>query len=201
MIAHGIDLVLDVGANDGSYGREIRDAGYKGQIISFEPNLTVYGRLKERIASDPNWTAHPFALGESNGQSLLSIAENDLMSSFKSVTEFGRHTGAKQLSHQAAEIVRLDTFIGKQEAMSKNIYLKIDTQGYEKEVILGASELLRLIRVVQAEIALIHTYQNESDWLEMCLWMRQLGFEVATAICNSRIGAQVREFDFVFVRQ
>ena len=134
MIAQDIDLVLDVGANDGAYGCEIRDAGYKGQIISFEPNLTVYGRLQEKIASDPNWAAHPFALGENNGQSLLSIGENDLMSSFKSFTDFGRHTGAKQLSHQVAEIVRLDTFIRKEEAMSKNIYLKIDTQGYEKRL-------------------------------------------------------------------
>ena len=40
-----INLVLDVGANDGGYGREIRDRGYKGLIISFEPNPRAFKRL------------------------------------------------------------------------------------------------------------------------------------------------------------
>ena len=83
----------------------------------------------------------------------------------------------------------------------KNIYLKIDTQGFEMEVLRGAGIELSRISAVQAEIALVHTYLDELDWVAFISWMRSQHFELATAICNSAIGAQVREFDFVFVRK
>jgi hypothetical protein len=69
------------------------------------------------------------------------------------------------------------------------------------EVLRGAGNMLSRITAVQAEIALVHTYADELDWVVFISWMRSQKFELATAICNSSIGAQVREFDFVFVRQ
>ena len=68
------------------------------------------------------------------------------------------------------------------------------------EALRGASELLLSIIAVQAEILLVHAHVNECDWLEVIQWMRQKGFEVPTAIADSRIEPQAREFDFVFAR-
>jgi FkbM family methyltransferase len=201
MNAHDIDVVLDVGANDGDYGREIRDRGYKGLIVSFEPNPIAYERLQAEIANDPKWQAYLLAIGEEDGEAKLSITENDTMSSIKGFTEFGYATGAKSIASANVKIARLDTFLADNPQLMKNIYLKIDTQGFEMEVLRGAGELLEHVAAVQAEIALIHTYKDELDWLEILLWMRNKKFEVATAICNSAVGAQVREFDFVFVRR
>ncbi len=197
----GIDVVLDVGANDGGFGRDIRDRGYKGKIISFEPNPAVFHRLKRAIACDPLWSAHLLALGENDGEATLSIASNDAMSSLKSLTSYGESTGAKVLDTEKVSIARLETFLAENPGLTKNAYLKIDTQGYEMEVMRGAGQALNHIKVVQAEISLVHTYAEELDWIEMIQWMRNRGFEVATAICNSRVGAQVREFDFVFVNK
>lgn len=196
-----INIVLDVGANDGDYGREIRDRGYKGLIVSFEPNPKAYDRLKRSIGGDSNWLAYPCALGEKDGDADLSVAENDAMSSFKGLTEFGQGTGAKATGAVKVKTSRLDSFLGERPELMKNIYLKIDTQGFEMEVLRGAGNMLSRIAVVQAEIALVHTYRDELDWLTIVSWIRDQGFEVATAICNSAVGAQVREFDFVFVRR
>jgi FkbM family methyltransferase len=201
MNAHDINVVLDVGANDGGYGREIRDRGYKGLIVSFEPNPKVFERLKISIVGDSNWLAYPYALGEEDGYDELLVAENDAMSSFKGLTEFGLVTGAKSIDTVTAKITRLDTFLKENAELMKNVYLKIDTQGFEMEVLRGAGSLLSQMTAVQAEIALIHTYADELDWLDIIRWMRDRQFEVATAICNSTVGAQVREFDFVFVRR
>jgi len=201
MNEHDINVVLDVGANDGDYGREIRDRGYKGLIVSFEPNPKVYDRLKALIASDSNWLAYPYALGEEDGEAQLSVAENDAMSSFKGLTEFGQDTGAKPTATVKAKIARLDTFLNEHPELMKKVYLKIDTQGFEMEVLRGAGNMLTRIAAVQAEIALVHTYADELDWLAIVSWMRDQQFEVATAVCNSAVGAQVREFDFVFVRR
>lgn len=201
MVANNIDVIFDVGANDGDYGREIRDSGYKGLIVSFEPNPAAYKRLLTATANDSNWITYPLALGEIDGHLELSIAENDVMSSLKELTTFGKDTGANPVSQALVKITRLDSFLKLHPELMKNIYLKIDTQGYEIEVLRGAGKKLEDILAVQTEIALIHTYKDELDWLEMLTWMRNNKFEVVTAICNSRVGAQIREFDFVFVRR
>jgi FkbM family methyltransferase len=201
MKAYNINVVIDVGANDGDYGREIRDRGYNGLIVSFEPNPMAYERLKTSIDYDSKWIAYPYAIGDYNGEAQLSVAENDSMSSLKDLTEFGKNTGAKTVATRSVKIVRLDSFLLDHPELVENIYLKIDTQGFEMEVLLGTGDMLKSITAVQAEIALIHTYEGEIDWLEIISWMRNMKFEVATAICNSAVGAQVREFDFVFVRR
>jgi FkbM family methyltransferase len=194
-----INTVLDVGANDGDFGRDIRDRGYKGRIISFEPNPVAFHRLKNAIANDPLWSAYQLALGEEDDETLLSIAENDTMSSIKQLTSFGESTGAKVIDQVTIKIARLETFLQENQVLEKNIFLKIDTQGFEMEVRRGTGHSLNCIKAIQAEISLVHTYADELDWLEILKWMRDRKFEVATAICNSSIGAQVREFDFIFV--
>ena len=196
-----IDVVLDIGANDGGFGRDIRDRGYKGAIVSFEPNPVVFDRLTKAIRGDLLWSAHPFALGEIDGEAILYLAENDTMSSMKGLTTFGEKTGARVTGDVKVPIVRLDTFLAQNPALMKTVYLKIDTQGFEMEILRGAGDKLDRISVVQAEISLVHTYADEHDWLDIVSWIRHQGFEVATAICNSTLGAQVREFDFVFMRR
>lgn len=58
MRCHRIEVVLDVGANDGDFGRKIRDEGYRGRIASLEPNPAAYERLCGAIVNDPLWEAH-----------------------------------------------------------------------------------------------------------------------------------------------
>src|SRR5687767_14914990 len=70
---HNIDLILDVGANDGHFGLELRANGYKGQIISFEPLLDAFAILKERASHDPSWQALNYAIGDSNSVSEINV--------------------------------------------------------------------------------------------------------------------------------
>ena len=200
MNEQNINLVLDVGANDGGYGREIRDRGYKGLIISFEPNPVAFKRLMRSIKYDNNWLAFEYALGESNGNAEFIIAENDVMSSFKDVTEFGNSKDTRIVKKTNIQIGTVDDFLINNKLLDKNIYLKIDTQGYEMEVLRGSEKSLSKISAVQAEISLIHTYVNQPDWLDVMLWMRKKNFELSTSICNSAVGSRVREYDFVFVK-
>src|ERR1700747_2841378 len=51
----GINLVLDVGANGGQFACEIREYGYQGRIVSFEPISSVHAQLVERAKGDRNW--------------------------------------------------------------------------------------------------------------------------------------------------
>lgn len=204
MRAQRIDVVLDIGANDGDFGREIRDEGYRGRIVSFEPNPHAYARLCKAIAHDPLWEAHQLGAGDVAGELTLSIAQADVFSSFKGVSEFGaRSAQASEAMSARVPVVRLDDFLAGRPDLVARTYLKIDTQGFEMEVLRGTGDMLERMAAVQAELGLVKTYADEEDWLEVVRWMRGRGFEIGTAICNAAIAqaAQVREFDFVFVRR
>jgi len=49
----GITLLLDVGANTGMFAESLRLMGYKGRIVSFEPNPVDHAELAERASEDP----------------------------------------------------------------------------------------------------------------------------------------------------
>lgn len=204
MKCNAIDVVLDVGANDGDFGREIRDEGYSGRIVSFEPNPAAFARLSAAIAHDPLWDAYQLGLGDKEGELRLSVASSDVLSSFKGTT--GLFAGSHHLDEVRAEmvqVIRLDTFLGSNPDLVRRTYLKIDTQGFEMEVLRGLGIWLPKLVAVQAELGLVKTYQDEEDWLNVVLWMREQGFEVGTVACNSAVPevAQAREFDFVFVQR
>src|SRR5215204_5777610 len=68
-----IDLIIDVGANTGLYGKECRQSGYKGQIVSYEPLTNAFERLIRSIKNDPAWKAYNFALGSENSEQLINV--------------------------------------------------------------------------------------------------------------------------------
>src|SRR5262245_57862738 len=64
---HDINLVFDVGANVGQYAINLRNSGYQGRIVSFEPTLNAFQTLKRLTAGDPSWDAVHCALGDFDG--------------------------------------------------------------------------------------------------------------------------------------
>lgn len=78
----GCDLVLDVGANTGQYAARLRELGYGGKILSFEPLPDAHAQLLARAAADPLWEVHPrCALGAAAGTGALNVAGNSVSSS------------------------------------------------------------------------------------------------------------------------
>ena len=64
LAAKRIDCVLDVGANAGQYGQFLREIGFKGKIVSFEPVAAVYQRLENAARTDEGWFCYNLALGD-----------------------------------------------------------------------------------------------------------------------------------------
>src|SRR5215470_10384051 len=76
-----IDLVLDVGANEGQFAIDLREAGYTGEIVSFEPIATVFPKLAANAAGDSHWTARHLAIGDRNGTAELAVTAHTVFSS------------------------------------------------------------------------------------------------------------------------
>ena len=61
-------MVLDIGANEGQFGEELRAGGYKGGMVSFEPMADAHNKLLLRSRSDTQWqVAARSAIGADRG--------------------------------------------------------------------------------------------------------------------------------------
>ncbi|MCR5861172.1 FkbM family methyltransferase [Flavobacterium sp. J372] len=175
---HDIDVVIDVGANIGQFGSEMRNMGFSGKIISFEPLKDAFLKLTKVSSKDPLWEVHNISLGERDGKTYINIAQNSVSSSLlenlPQLTESA--PGATFVNKEIVEVRRLDTIFKSLGISENNIYLKIDTQGYEKMVLEGAADSLQKIKGIQIEMALFPSYTKSLTFDETKKLLESKGF-------------------------
>lgn len=206
LIRHeGIATVFDVGANVGHYGIELREGGYRGRIVSFEPAKTAFATLAARASRDRSWDAFQVGVGDTAGELSLSVTAEDVFSSFKPPNDYtaAKFGGARETGRELVSVVRLDEFIAEHPLLANNapLYLKIDTQGFEREVLDGAGSLLGGFRAIQLELPLRTLYRGQQEWREIVDFMAAKGFDIAMAKENGFDWDAMRllELDVVFV--
>lgn len=201
----GIDIVFDVGANVGQYGKALRQAGYKGRIISFEPIADAHEELVAAASHDALWTIHPkCAVGNTQGEVLINISKNSVSSSIRAMLP--SHTEAEPLSEyvavERAEVITFDSIFKKYRSAVETAWLKIDTQGFENEVLEGAAGSLPFIRAIQLELSLVPLYESQHLWDHFLSSMQKQGFDVwslVPAFTDPRTGRSL-QIDAVFAR-
>lgn len=174
-----VDLVLDVGANKGQFASELRTIGFDGKIVSFEPLSEAHKSLNEKSSRDDNWFAHPrCAIGNYDGEIEINIAGNSVSSSVLSMLE--SHSNAAPdsayVDHEKTPIFMLDTVASPYLKQAKNPFIKIDTQGYEWQVLNGAEIILPQVRGVLCELSLVGLYEGQYLWQEIIQRMEECGF-------------------------
>ncbi|MGI9420673.1 MAG: FkbM family methyltransferase [Geminicoccaceae bacterium] len=203
---HRIDTVLDVGANVGQYGQRLRDWGYRGRIVSFEPLPSAHEQLSTRSASDPDWIVAPrMAVGAEDGEVDIQVSAETDMSSILPQSELLQEispTSAIQATERVP-IHRLDSVAMGYVDAEGRAFLKIDTQGFEPQVLDGSEALLPRLVGVQLEMSLVPLYQGERDYRAMIQRLETLGFALHLVLPGyfERKLARMVEIDGVFVRE
>jgi FkbM family methyltransferase len=175
---YGINLVIDVGANAGQFGMHMRELGYRQRIASFEPVSSTYQDLVRAASHDSQWETDCIALGDFDGESEINLTRNSFSSSILDMLP-AIESSAPELANIGKEriVVRtLDSVIDKYRRSHDRIYLKIDTQGFEKNVIVGAEQSLRDVIGVQMEVSLVPLYKGETLLSEMVGFMTGKGY-------------------------
>lgn len=157
-----IDLVLDVGANSGQFVDELHKSGYSGRIVSFEPLSSAHARLCDKAAAVTNWTiADRTAIGASKGSVEIHVSGNSVSSSILDMLP--SHSEAEPnsiyIGSETVPVNRLDDLYTP--APSDHILLKIDVQGYERQVLEGAPGVLGTCRAVITEMSLVPLYDGQ----------------------------------------
>jgi FkbM family methyltransferase len=201
-----IDCVFDVGANKGQFGDQLRDIGYRGTILSFEPVQAHFQVLSARAAARPPWKAFKYALGSQNHQAEINVNEDDVLSSFLSTTSGPTSTLPKNrvVARETVEVRRLDSIF--QECMvgvtSSHLYLKLDTQGFDLEALRGADGVLEKFLAAQSEVSFIPIYQSMPTSLETIKEFQSRGFDVVDFMPVTRASDNLlmMEMDCMFAR-
>jgi FkbM family methyltransferase len=197
--------VFDVGANIGQYGQSLRKCGFAGRIVSFEAIASVHAQLSTVAAGDRDWIVAPCcALGRAPGEARINLARNSVSSSLLPMHD-AHLKAAPDSTYIASETVRverLDDIASSLLPRDGRLFLKIDTQGYEEEVLAGADRVLKSVRAMQLEVSVVPLYQGAPSLrriLEVC---EGLGFQLhglIPGIYEEKSG-RLLQMDGLFVR-
>jgi FkbM family methyltransferase len=206
-----VDCVLDVGANVGQFGSELRHNGYQGTIVSFEPVPSFADAVEDLAAGDDDWTVHRTALGSRDGT--IPIRVQHSLSSALTSTEYGRRRFQSLQKFADDEQIdvplrRLDGVLDEVMASlaargigSPRIFLKMDTQGFDLEVFAGLGERVRDIVGLQSEVALLLIYEGMPRMAESVGVYEAAGFEITGLFPVTREpDGRVIEYDCMMVR-
>lgn len=179
-----ITVVLDVGANTGGYRDFLRNnVEFKGLILSFEPVSTCYSILREAAKKDPKWEVFNYALGSEDIWCNINIMKSLEMCSFlepdsSSIPEISQAN--KVIGTEKVWIRRLDSIwpeLQKKYSL-ESVYLKLDTQGYDIEVVKGAINSLKEIRAMQMEMYFLQIYKDQPDFSKAYRVLNSIGYHI-----------------------
>ena len=203
-----IDCVLDIGANVGQYHDLLRNkVFYDGMIVSFEPVARHVETLRERSRDDHNWHIEGYALGSHDGTLPLNVMVSDQFSSFlepnpEAVREFADLN--KPCHSETVNVRTLDVVLPvlQRQLGFHRPYLKIDTQGFDVEVLRGASQTLPSIKALQTEASVIGIYKGMPRYMETIRYLDERGFDITGLYPVSRDRAlRLVEFDCVMINR
>jgi FkbM family methyltransferase len=202
-----INCVLDVGANEGQYGLLLRSLGYDGHIVSFEPVRDSFKTLSALSSQDARWTAHQLALGAETGRAQINVTAGADFSSFLMPTAYTLERFRPSASIQRVEDVevrRLDDVLPSVIAHvgQPRLFLKMDTQGYDLRVFLGAGGEVDRLLGLQSEVGAVSLYDGTPTMRVALSSYESYGFALAGLfpVSHDPATARVLEYDCLMVR-
>lgn len=175
-----IRTVLDVGSNEGQFIKTALALMPDAFIYGFEPNPQAIQKLE---TTELNWQKVkilPIAFGSNKTVLPLNISKFSPSSSFlrmneQHITEF---PGTETEQVVGVTVDRLDNIVKSLEAASGPFLLKIDVQGFEMEVLLGATGIFDEISVIVCELNIAPLYENQYNFESIVAFMHQHHFQL-----------------------
>lgn len=162
-----ITHIFDVGANIGQFGVDIIRTGYNGHVISYEPVLRSFNKLNRLTQKYDKWTAFQMGMGAFSGNAIINVSGNSALSS--SILDIGQShlenfPRSKTISQESVILSTVDDQIELLNINPSTVMLKIDVQGYEKQVLLGSMNYLSTIPLCYLEVSLSPLYIGEAEF-------------------------------------
>ena len=193
-----INCVLDVGAHTGDFAMVLRRIGYEGHIVCFEPNPESFRKLCRKFKADRFWRGMNIALGSKNTTQSFNITREPNLSSFltprSAAVEHVISVNVKGLDSIFEDLIH--------SIEAPKVFMKMDTQGYDIEVVRGAGVFIQNILGIQSEISVKPIYKNMPCYLDALRYYESCGFQLInlfSAYQNKKYG-NIIEYDCLMAR-
>lgn len=201
--SYGIKTVLDIGASNGAFLREVRPLLPEAFIHCFEPLPELFAALQRMVDTDPRASAWNMALGDTEGAGVMHRSDGIFMSSLLPMTETATRE-FPEATHCTPQQVTLGTLDRWAESrkLEPPILIKLDVQGYEAPVIRGGRATLQKAHVLLMEVSFIELYAGQCLFDELYEVLRHLGFRLVGMtypLCDHRTGRALQT-DAIFAR-
>ncbi len=196
--------ILDIGANNGAFAKKMRALFPTAHIYSFEPLHDCFEQLEKDMQEDSHFKAFNVALGTYSGESVIQRSSFHPSSSLLPMSTLHKTLYPKSagMSEEKITVARLDD-IARNISIEEPLFIKMDVQGFEAEVIKGGTEMLKRASLVLMETSFVPLYENQPLFGDIHRLMQELGFEYrgrAEAHYNQKTNELLYE-DSVFVRK
>jgi FkbM family methyltransferase len=196
-----INVFLDVGANRGFYSKRLRDSGYRGHLFSFEPIANDVERINRLAGNDPLWQVFCCGRGSENGTKDFYLNNRDGETNMSS---FLPYKGETKVKHPVpVSIRRLDDLLPTliKDIPAPRIFLKMDTQGFDGQVIDGAKGVMDRVVGLQSEVSVLPLYEGMPHYTDALALYEALGFSLMDLfVVNRTPDGRVVEYDCVMAR-
>jgi FkbM family methyltransferase len=203
---NNVNLVFDIGANIGQFAQELRLTRYLGAIVSFEPLIDEHCQLTKLSQNEEKWSVHPrSAIGDFGGEIEINVAGNSVSSSVLPMldTHSSAASGSAYTRNETTPICTLDSVSTHYLKETDKLFIKIDTQGYEWQVLDGAEETLKLACGLHIELSLVPLYDGQRLWMDIIERLNAKGFDlwnINKGFTDSRDG-RLLQIDATFFRK
>tara|TARA_X000000950_G_C13917542_1_gene661769 strand:+ start:5618 stop:6460 length:843 start_codon:yes stop_codon:yes gene_type:complete len=162
-------LIFDVGANEGDSITRFRNLFTNPQIHSFEPTEDLFKKIKKNFNLS-NLSLNNYALGKNKEKRNFYIYNYHRVNSFYPMENNSKYKKQRTKNNfenekvKLVDVVSIDDYCLKNKISRINL-LKIDTQGSEAEVLLGAKNFLgnQLIDIIELEYIFGIAHQNANS--------------------------------------
>lgn len=174
-----VGTVLDIGANRGDWAGAVMEFCAPRSVLCFEPDPRLVVGLKDRFADRSNVRVIQAAVGATQSTGVLNLSEHPAFNSLLPTSiQMPEWYSATSLAKGTVdiEILSLDSVTHDMDRIS---ILKIDVQGFERQVILGGTRTLKKTDFVLIEANFQRHYEGESSFFELDTLLQDVGFLVA----------------------
>ena len=171
--------VVDVGACNGEWATELADYLDSGinRYMGFEPDPRVFDELVQRVGRNSKIGQaenRMIAIGKVEETRKFNLMSS---SSMNSLLELGKFGWGSKVSEIEVSVVTLDSQLDGAEEWD---ILKIDTQGFDFEVLKGATDLIQqsVFSFITLEVNFIEIYEEIPDFPELVQLMNKNGYDI-----------------------
>ncbi|GAA5525169.1 hypothetical protein Maes01_01734 [Microbulbifer aestuariivivens] len=166
-----VNTVFDVGANIGQSAIEFRKAFPAATIYCFEPVQKTFEKLKSNTGNLKQTKNFLIALSASDGEGRITVNEQSTQNRITSVMDCS--------TTEQVKIRAIDSFAAENNIDHIN-YLKVDTEGNDLNVLLGATNMLTNQRVdlIEVECGMNKNNTYHNYFIEILDFLSQKGYRL-----------------------